>query len=355
MMNTWLQSQLDSLPSPDMVVHLGAGQGDALALWQRCGAKQIILVEGNPDQLPILHQRVQGIKKVQLITSALYDQNGRFDFQLFNDPSFSSVRQPTGLSYIVPGLQAVGRAKVQCETAEALLARLPIDPEADNWLVIEALGEEAGVVDALLTGPFQHAFSMVVLTAGMEPLYEGSVAADTLVERLKKKGFAVKSANLADADLPSYCLSLDRMALENAALKAQLAEAKAQEDRLNKRLEEAESQHQELAKERDDLKIKAEEWAEAAQGLEKEKTSFSKQLHDTRQEMAQSQQKFEGKLTEAETEAQKLRQKITQLEQANRKLSEEYQRKEALIDEEFLKAESQIELIKELVFKDKLV
>ncbi len=95
--------------------------------------------------------------------------------------------------------------------------------------------------------------------------------------------------------------------------------------------------------------------------LTEQKTTTEKlgsELHERKKDLArltQARDEAQQKLTKAEAESKSLRQKITELEKANQNLRDEYQRKEALIDEEFLKAESQLELIKELVFKDKPV
>ena len=381
----WLQQQLQNTPPPDTILHLGAGLCRELPYWLESGASRIVLVEPNPELLPELRARTEGHQAVEIVGAAIAGQAGRGALRLFNFPLLSSLRSPTGLYQSLPGLRDMGRVTVDLLTIEKLLSQLGMAEKTNNWLVIDAPGEEADIICQLLQVDRMHDFSRVFLSAGNEALYDGAKAAAELLGLLEPVGFEhAGRADQADADWPRYHLVLNRLALECRALRSKLEEAHALVDREIKRADQ-------LAEERDHLQVELDESRKAYQaevdGLQQQLVELTEQmnqeaerlrieqeqglkahaaeLHAAGEALAKANeeskrkqeelQNLQAKLTSAEKEVNALRQRQAELEQSNRKLHEEYQRKEALIDEEFLKAESQLELIKELVFRDKPV
>ena len=381
----WLQQQLHNTQPPDTIVHLGAGLCRELTHWLQAGASRIVLVEPNPEMLTELRTRTEHHDSVEIISAAIGGQSGRGVLRLFNWPLLSSLREPTGLYESLPGLHETGRVSVDLLTMDQLLNQLGIAEKTNNWLVIDAPGEEALILDQLLQADRIFGFSRVFLSVGNQALYEGTKPAAELLDLLEPVGFEYAGrADQTDADWSRYHLVLNRLALECKGLRSKLEEAHALVDREIMRAGQ-------LVEERDQLQVESDESRKAYQAevdrlkqqlvevteqmnqaaeklrieQQQELKAQAAKLHAAREALAEANeeselkqeelQKLQANLTSAEKEVNTLRQRQAALEQSNRKLHEEYRRKEALIDEEFLKAESQLELIKELVFRDKPV
>ena len=77
------------LPTPDTIVHIGAGGCTELDTWRETGASRIVLVEPNPELLPELRRRTHGIARLK---------------------SFGQPSQPTaGHAGYLPGWRALSR------------------------------------------------------------------------------------------------------------------------------------------------------------------------------------------------------------------------------------------------------
>ena len=51
----------------DTILQLGAGRCTELDSWRETGANRIVLVEPNPELLPELRRRTQGVDEVEII------------------------------------------------------------------------------------------------------------------------------------------------------------------------------------------------------------------------------------------------------------------------------------------------
>ena len=225
----WLEQQLDKLRPPDTIIHLGAGLCRELEHWRASGSKRIVLVEPNPELLPDLRHRISVSDPVDIMPVAVSTQAARESLYLFNFPMLSSLRHPTALYQILPGLTQVGRAVVETVSLDQLLDDLGLRAEGDHWLVIDAPGEEAEILTQLENSAHLHGFSHIFLRAGAEVLYQGAETASALVQRLEAQGYSATGRHDgSDCDWPRYHFALDRLALECRRLGEQLEHAQAQ-------------------------------------------------------------------------------------------------------------------------------
>jgi|GEM_PF-1675359 len=448
----WLTHQLALMPKPGTILHIGAGQCRELPDYQQIEPDRIILVEPNPETINALRQNAAEYDNVTLLQAAVAAEAGRARLHRFNFPELDSLREPTGLYQLLPGLQEIGQTEVSTISPAQLIRRLSLEDSTNNWLVLEAAGEEAVILEELnRTGALQN-FSRLIVRTGAESFYKGGSCAQPLLELTESLGFFVEATpDEEDPDWPRYHLRLDRMALECKRLKSELdkaeqarttaeeqnqariaelgnalAEQRAKTEQLAGELQStrdkaeqartrAEELHQartaelenalaeqrakaeQLAGELQSTRDKAEQARTTAEEQHQTRTaelenakakeiaalnSRIEELEKQRDELETARQKLEqaekesaalaekteaasklqsqleqlqSTLSTTESELKSTRQKNDDLQQAYRKLEQDYRRKEELIDEEFLKAESQIELIKELVFRDKKV
>ena len=341
----WLQQQLQNTPPPDTILHLGAGLCRELPHWLESGANRIVLVEPNQELLPELRARTEDHESVVIVSAAIAGQAGRGALRLFNFPLLSSLRSPTGLYQSLPGLREMGRVAVDLLTIEKLLSQLGMAEKTNNWLVIDAPGEEADIICQLLQADRIHGFSRVFLSAGDEALYEGAKAAAELLGLLEPVGFEhAGRADQADADWPRYHLRLDRMALECKRLKAELAEAKKAHNNelqaLKTQLAEAE-QARAQAEEQQKAQLAQNQQLESALTERKTTTeNLGSELHERKKDLArlaQARDEAQQKLTKAEAESKSLRQQNDELQKKYRQLEQEYQR---ILDDQLNKTDA---------------
>ena len=350
--NCWLEQQLAPASPPDTIVHLGAGLCRELDAWRASGAQRIVLVEPNPELLPELNQRIRTSDPIDILPVAISAQAGREALRLFNFAMLSSLRTPTGLYPILPGLSQIGRAMVEIVTVEQLLDDLDLNPEGDHWLVIDTPGEEAAIVQQLETIERLHQFSRIFLTAGAEELYQGAETAQAIGQRLQAAGYnPAGRPDDSDGDWPRCHLVLNRMALECRelqnelqALKAQLAEAEQTRDQAQQQAQSQAEQSQALAAELQSAREQADQHRSRIQELEsalseqggkaeqltfeceqlRHKLAEAERNRDQAQQVAQSQseqsQTLAAELQSAREEADQDRSCIQELE---RTLSEQ--------------------------------
>jgi FkbM family methyltransferase len=332
----WLAEQLETLRQPAAIVHIGAGSGAELADWQRSGAQRIVLVEPDPEKAADLRRRASGVAAVEVVEAAVATEGGRGQIRLFNFPQLNSLREATGLYRSMPGLQQTGHADVEVLTAEQLLDSIGIAGQAHNWLVIEAPGEEAALLDQLQRAERLHFFAHLFLTAGRESLYEGAQSAQDLREVLESNGFdAAGKPDDADADWTRIHFVLDRRALECKRLETQLAEA-------NQARTEAEEQHRvriaELEAEVATQRKKAEELAGELQSTRAEVEKLNQSLDDLKSAKAQFEQLSNDQ--------------ARQIEEYQKQQSELDER-QTMLDAEVERAEAQLELMKDVLIREK--
>lgn len=115
----------------------------------------------------------------------------------------------------------------------ALLDQIDLSEAQQNWLVVDAPGEEAVLIDALVEGGRLTSFQTVGLICGQRPLYEGSTPAQTIRACLEEIGYRIE-IDMSDID-PDWlncrfrymplAFQRDLAQAEMTALKAELAEA----------------------------------------------------------------------------------------------------------------------------------
>ncbi|NDY96288.1 FkbM family methyltransferase [Wenzhouxiangella limi] len=237
------------------------------------------------------------------------------------------------------------RMALECKRLKAELARyqtLEAEHKADLQAIEKAL---ASVQQVLAESDRQHQNELNALKTQLAE----SEQARTQAEEQQKAQLA-KTQQLESA-LTEQKSTSEKLGTELHQHKKDLARLTQAHDEAQQKLTEAEQKLANLTEQEKRLKALEEENASLRTQLEAKAKEASEATRKQQEELKQLQ----AKLSAAENDAKSTRQHNDDLQQKYRKLEQEYQRKEALIDEEFLKAESQLELIKELVFRDKPV
>lgn len=271
------------------VLHLGAGECRELDNFLRLKAARILLVEANPQLAGRLRSRVRGVEQVEIVGAAVAAAEGKVVLQVLNNPRESSLHRPTLLLKRYPNLSVARTVAVPAVTLSQLVERLAPDASCDNLLVLEVQGAELAVLSSA-PAEISQKFSWIAMRASQETLYEGGARLEEVDAVLRKAGFQAVEPMQPDAALP----------------------------------------FQEVLYHRDARRIVQER-------------------DDTIRQMSRSL----TEVTKARDEQAKLltasQQKLAQMEQQRNEL----EHRQRLLDEELVKAEAQIELIKDVLLREK--
>lgn len=375
----------------DTIVHLGAGPCTELDDYLATGASTIWLIEADPRIADALTARARAHEEVQVHPIALASAGGEAVLHRYNLPEANSVSPATGLLDLFPGLRLLEQLTVPAVAYADLLKPLKLKPKSGNHLlVLELPGQELQALQALQQAGQLPAFKHILLHCGREPLHADSVPAETVLQWLQEQGYDLTTRDEEqDPDRPVWAFRRNAHLIELRALRERFAElqgrfakseehSKAQAGRVQV-LEAAKTQAEQLA---EDRAAEIQKLTHTHKALAEARNILEKQLQDTKAELetrtaehsklqtrhadiedalanAQSEvnekhcelKTLKEKLGSLQKETQTLREKSASLEQAQANLEENYRRKEKLLDEEFLKFESQIDLIKDLVFR----
>ena len=95
----------DSRPF-DTIICIGAGPGDQVDAWLATGVTRIILVEPNPAHRPALTALAAAHSAVEVTRAAIAAHDGKGHLHVFNLARHSSLRSPSVLTDLLPGLLA---------------------------------------------------------------------------------------------------------------------------------------------------------------------------------------------------------------------------------------------------------
>ncbi len=398
------------------LVHLGAGRCRELDTYLTQPLQRLVLLEADPQLAAALRTRIaatptapeQETASIQVLNTAVAGQAGTHSFYRYNLPDVSSLHAATGLLALFPGLKTVQQFTVDTVNPAELVEPLALDAEQDHSLVIDVPGEEYPILQALEQAEQLHRFCWLQLYCGREALYENSVPAQDIVHWLGEQGFDVIAEDSRhDPDRPCWTLQRNNLALRNRLLRQQVATIQRQlsasqqqiaalsEERevqaeqistLKQQLQDYQKNKKELIAQRDEHIKTGEQLQKTLAELTKERDtarqqvkthqaeidkhtqrikSLEAQRHEHEQHIAQDKQTLaeltkerdiarqQVKTHQAEIDkhkqaAQDQQQRIKALEAQCR----EWEQRHTLIQEEMLKAEAQIDLIKEMWLRD---
>ena len=384
---------------------IGAGDGSQLTHWRELSSEQLHLAEAHPAHAKTLQQHTQGQPQEHLYPGAITaDTQETATLHLLTLPKFSSLNAPSGLSQQLPNISVQGTETVPAQPITAWLTQTELDPNATHTLVINAPGQAHALLNATPNALLQ-AFTWIMVSTADEALYENDVDSATLETTLTQRGYARVAED--DATYPTVerlyqrqPSVIERLTLtaERDALAKQLEEARAnaksETEKLAKELEEAranaKSETEKLAKELEEARVIARrettkqsqaleatqsQLAERDQQLEEarntakqheeacviarsEATKQSQALEAAQKQLAERDEQLKQRTQErdnARQQAEENKQACEKAQQAAQKIereNQELQHRQQLLQDELVKGEAQIDLIKDLLLRE---
>ena len=274
---------------PDLthVLQIGAGLGLDWPGWLAAGARQITLVEADPERAADLRAATVGHPEVEVIEAPVsLGQTPRPYFRA-SLPELSSFRAPTALKTLFPGLDISIEENTRPANPVTLTREATSDTAGAGLLCIEAPGEALDILRMVAEAGLLTRFGLIRLREGHSPLYEGAPPLNTIAEFLAGVGFetmiepapedparpwlrarfnpAQLRAAQAETDLTEAVAGaetlradLETARTEAAAMRAQRDGAQAQTETLRADLETARAEAATLRAERDEAQAQTE-------------------------------------------------------------------------------------------------
>lgn len=338
-MKTFLEQIARSQQPLGTTLVVGAGSGSDLPALRELPAARLVLAEAHARSVEELAARIMPDRGEEVWPLAIVPvPTQQSTLHILNNPRFNSLNPPTGLSPYYPNLRVIGQAEVATRTLAEAIDRLALDTTRPHVLVLDAPGQAGDLLSATAVQALQ-AFTWIILRCAAVPLYADDKQAQDLLEQLDKGGFDfVEEDPQSLYPQVSFLLTRNELQVEKLRLQSltqRLIEKRDEQTRLAMAHKaELDKAAQVLTEQR---KLAA-DWQAQVQTLIQER--------DKQATLARERQELLDKVSRQNQERGA---RIIELEREQARVD----RHQVWLDQEVAKTEAQVELIKEVLLREK--
>ena len=372
-----------------VILYIGAGKGELLPLVRSFGAERLVICEPNPANVDILKRDLDPARHESVLPYALVaDAAESTELYVLNNTRYNSTASPLGILDLRSNLKVDATITVTAKPIRSVIEDLNLSAKHTNLLILNALGSNAALLQAVPFHLLCH-FEWIVVT-GMQiaDAYVGDrsiVDVADLLQQEQKFDLAMNDDEaihpnaavlfhrhplvLRILELEEQSINVER-ALNNTSQvlekqQEQLRQAVAEHTSLTKLAEERAAQVASLTQAKANADKLAADRHSQIQLLTNESDTRDKQLAELKAQLQQTQQ------SKAELENQ-LKQHQAQIESLTRARDEEIKKsaqhakrvaqleaeraeldtRQHLFSEEMIRAEAQIDLIKDVLLRE---
>ena len=281
-MDNTLWNSLHPLSSIDTIVHLGAGKCSWIDTYLKSSAKTIVLVEPEPTAAKYLRSIAKEESRIQVIEKAVALEGERTTLKVYNLRDASSLREPTGLRDLYPGIRKTNEVDVDVIRPADLVKGIA----GKLWFIIDVPGEELSILKSLEQERLLSECSLLSVSCGEIELYNESGTYKVLCEYLDDNLFEnLYTDEEENPDRLMWVGASNFQARETARLKEKLS--KVQEEIRISNNREAELKDQFLVLKKEILILQ-----ENLSNNEKELTNNQKEIENLHEEKKQIEKHF---------------------------------------------------------------
>lgn len=170
---------------------IGAGNGAELPQLRQLGGSRLVLVEAHPALAQTLVQCVDVARGEEVwplaITAAPAEQA---TLHVVNNPQYSSLKPPADLDVYFRNLRVVQQMKVPARSLADAIESLALDTDAGHLLVLDVPGQAHELLSATPPRALQS-FARIIVRSTVEPLYVEDRSLDDVLALLRDIGFDV--------------------------------------------------------------------------------------------------------------------------------------------------------------------
>jgi len=340
------------------ILHIGAGLCLELPVYQGLNASEIVLVEADEELANKLDLTTGIYPNIRIINALVSNTSVPLSFHKFNLSEINGLNKPSPeLMEVFPGIRLLQLVQSNALSVNDLVVSLNIDGQTDNenseyknLLVIQTPGEEINLLESLVSSRAIYKFDYLEITCGTEDWFKKNASSQQVVHYLEEVGFdCLESKDDQNGLFSTVTFRLNQLQIKYTNLLEKLNLASEELDHQKTAKQELQQQlanyQGQLEKSERDLEEQQAQLAEKAVQVEiliNEKAAQQQQLAE-----------FQTQLEESNQIQQKLRAQLKERESQIDALSEEKSFNDQLVNEEFIKAEAQLELIKDVLIREK--
>jgi hypothetical protein len=341
----WLQAALPT--RADLVIHLGATPGQWPLLPPEQRPQRLVLVQGDPGLAAELRAEVAAGLSAQVIEAIVAPQAGSAVWHRCNLPALGGLLPPAALANVFPRLRVLEAQTVQARALADLLGEVETGTGEHRVLLVDQPGLEAALLRALPPAALRG-FDWVLLRGARAGLYDGGERLADAVRALDAQHLmTVREDSQSDPLWPVLLLRHDHVAAERDELRAEhLA--------LREALRDAQAALAECVRERDAARRAEQKLTERSGQLERSeqaREAAEKLAADRGVALKAAQDQARAAAAERSAELKTAQEQLRRLHELEAELADGAARQH-ILQEELLKAEGQIDLIKELLLRE---
>lgn len=318
-----------------ILVHIGSIRDESLHIMQTAALPTFIAtLENAAGKVETLKRNVPKLFVAEHPITPQGDDAVLYEYSL---SEFNSLTPVSGLKKLYPGLVEKHHRTVETHTLEAALKAHKLNAAPIAQLIIEQPESAQALVQALEAKGQLHSLTKLWVRTSPESLYTGMPKQSELIVTCEQLGFEIVNTQ---ADDPDFVL----VELKRNPLYSEYKQLQEKVTKLNQREKE-----QTAANEKAQAEI-----AQLKQAHEKLTQQHTDQLKKAQAETHQLKQEREKLTKQQDT----LREQLREQRQSNQTLETEMQatqERQTKLAIELERAEAQLDLIKDLLLKDKLL
>lgn len=358
-LGAWLQCLLQLSP-PNGLIHVGAGRGNA-EQYPFDSMPRLLVVEADRQRVLRLQAQLEGHANCQVVEAVLAGDPGEADYFRLTQVNESGLCPPVALQAMWPNIKAVHTDKRQVTTLQVQMSQV-VDAKAFNWAMIDCLpagevlrgaGDLPRQWDVLVVRALRDASASVRNPGmGVSAICQDLAAHGLKLTAMEEENhpqvvralFVRTQRNQLDAEL-------SKLIAENVELTRTGAEARARRDAEERAKIEVRAERDTLARDVAALAADRDQLAVRRDAEERAKIEVLAQRDALARDavaLAAARDQLAALVEDQKNALLSQRQRIQQLEAGNQESVERQQ----MLQDEFVKAEVQIELIKDLLLRE---
>ncbi|WP_218419447.1 hypothetical protein [Alteromonas lipotrueae] len=219
-------------------------------LWLGCGEanhspektqdyEHCYFFEARQEALNNIRGKFEG--SVELVNAAVSVSGDSNNLEIYSIEELSSLKVPTGLKILFPGLVVEETREVEGISLSDCLSLCELSGH-DNTLIVDLPCIAGEIIESLIQISDIELFSCIYVSASIETLYEGAKTASELGLLFNSGYFELNSTNTDDPDIPLFKYMYDERLANLGTVSAQLEIAEGQAKELKRTLVELEAQ-----------------------------------------------------------------------------------------------------------------
>ncbi len=183
---------------------------------------QVVFIEARKSAVEKLLKKYEDQDQYTILCKYLDDVSKSATFHTLTFPEFSGLSEPTGLIDLFPGIAIDKSDRVETQAIGTCIQKLKFVTNKSSHLYIDTPSLAGKFIRNLIQNNMLYLFSIVHVSVGVNSLYKDSEIAKSIIVLLRENGFFVFYKDNTDPDIPVISFHLNPLWKELSDVKQQL-------------------------------------------------------------------------------------------------------------------------------------